>query len=114
MMVQLKIKHKRKFIMSQLKIMFDNFVWSFLLKQSMHIEISTKYTFIKVDNCFTVIWITNNSLSKMDLAIVLGQNAFCMIIRMVNLNTQVGLLVLKTLVLILHCIFTFLNQTQVK
>ena len=26
MMVQLKIKHKRKFIMSQLKIMFDNFV----------------------------------------------------------------------------------------
>jgi hypothetical protein len=27
-------------------IMFDNFVWSFLLKQSIHIEISTKYTFI--------------------------------------------------------------------
>ena len=26
MMVQLKIKHKRIFIMSQLKIMFDNFV----------------------------------------------------------------------------------------
>ena len=49
-MVQLKIKHKRKFIMSQLKIMFDNFVWSFLLKQSIRIEISTKYTFIEVDN----------------------------------------------------------------
>ena len=46
MMVQLKIKHKRKFIMSQLKIMFDNFDWSYLLKQSMHIEIATKYTFI--------------------------------------------------------------------
>ena len=30
-------------------IMFDNFVWSFLLKQSIHIEISTKYTFIEVD-----------------------------------------------------------------
>ena len=34
-------------------IMFDNFVWSFLLKQSIHIEISTEYTFIvhlQVDN----------------------------------------------------------------
>ena len=29
-------------------IMFDNFVWSYWLKQSMHIEISTKYTFIEV------------------------------------------------------------------
>ena len=27
-------------------IMFDDFVWSFLLKQGIHIEISTKYTFI--------------------------------------------------------------------
>jgi len=34
-------------------MMFDNFVWSFLLKQSIHIEISTEYTFIvhlQVDN----------------------------------------------------------------
>ena len=42
MMVQLKIKHERKFIMSQLKI--ECFVF---------VEISTKYTFIvhlQVDN----------------------------------------------------------------
>ena len=47
MMVQLKIKHKSKFIMSQLKmycliILF----WSYLLKQGMHIENSTKNPFI--------------------------------------------------------------------
>ena len=50
MMVQLKIKHKRKFIMSQLKIFCFR---SYLLKQSIHIENSTKNTFIvhlQVDN----------------------------------------------------------------
>ena len=39
MMVQLKLKHKRKFNMSQLKILN-------LLKQTIHIEISTENTFI--------------------------------------------------------------------
>ena len=31
-------------------IIDDNYVWSVLLKQSMHIETSTKYTFIEIDN----------------------------------------------------------------
>ena len=43
MMVQLKIKQKRKFIVSQLKIYCSD---QFLLKQTIHIKISTEYTFI--------------------------------------------------------------------
>ena len=43
MMVQLKTKHKRKFIISQLKIYCSD---QFLLKQTIHIKISTEYTFI--------------------------------------------------------------------
>ena len=54
MMVQLKIKHKRKFIMSQLKVYcLIILFWSYLLKKSIHIENSTKNTFIvhlQVDN----------------------------------------------------------------
>ena len=46
MMVQLKIKH-RKFIMSQLEIYcLIILLWLYLLKQSIHIENSTKNTFI--------------------------------------------------------------------
>ena len=41
MMVQLKIKHKRKFIMSQLKILLDNFV--------LIVFVETKYTYRKLN-----------------------------------------------------------------
>jgi len=54
MIVQLKNKTQKIIYYEPIEnIMFDNFVWLFLLKQSMHIEISTKYTFIvhlQVDN----------------------------------------------------------------
>ena len=54
MMVQLKIKHKRKFIMSQLKMYYLIILFcSYMFKQSIHSENSTKNTFIvhlQVDN----------------------------------------------------------------